>query len=191
MTDTSVDLLRAYLTSLGLDDQADPELERTPERVTEMLRHLFSGMTVEPPQPSTFPPPHSAEGPARDPVVISAIPFQSMCVHHLLPFFGTVDVAYVPEAEMIGFGSIGRIVDHFARRPQVQERLIVQIADHLQETIQPRGLLVRLRARQLCMEMRGAMKSGELISIAARGNLDSGPLRRELLEQFRGADAEL
>lgn len=184
MADQPADLLRAYFEALGLDADIDPELKQTPERVTEMLRELFSGVGTEPPTLSTFPAPDGEAG--SDPVVIAAIPFHSMCVHHLLPFFGTVDVAYIPADHMVGFGSIGRVVDHFARRPQVQERMIAQIAEYLGEELNPAGLLVRLRARQLCMEMRGAQKTGDLISIAARGSLREGPLRRELLSQFDG-----
>ncbi len=184
MSDHSAELLRAYLESIGLDDSDDPHLAETPRRVTEMFESLFSGLRNEAPTPSTFAPPKSA---SDDPVVISAIPFKSMCAHHLLPFFGTIDVAYIPAQKMIGFGSIGRMVDHFARRPQVQERMIAQLVDHIDDTIAPEGLLLRLRARQLCMEMRGAQKSGELISIAARGSLTDGRRRSELLRQFESA----
>ena len=189
MDEQAVDYLRAFLDAVGLDERADPELADTPGRVTELFGELFSGLTADPPEPSTFSTPESHR--RADPVIISAIPFQSMCVHHLLPFFGAVDVAYLPGDEMVGFGSIGRIVDHFARRPQVQERMIAQIADHLERTIELDGLLIRLRARQLCMEMRGAKKRGELVSIAARGELIDGPRRTELLQQFQRAEKPL
>ena len=189
MTDQSAEHFRSFLQSLGLDEELDAELAETPERVAELFRQLFSGFDAEPPEPSTFPPPDTGTEP--DPVVIAAIPFQSMCVHHMLPFFGAVDVAYLPDQAMVGFGSIGRIVDHFAARPQVQERMIAGIVGHLAETLEPRGLLVRLRARQLCMEMRGAKKRGELVSLAGRGELADGPLRRELVDQFRDAEDDL
>lgn len=188
MTDQPEELLRSFLHSLGIDEGDDPHLGQTPRRVTEMFRELFSGLHGDAPSPSTFAPPENS---GDDAVVISAIPFQSMCAHHLLPFFGTVDVAYIPDKAMVGFGSIGRFVDHFARRPQVQERLIAQLVEHIEETIAPRGLLVRLRARQLCMEMRGAKKSGELISIAARGSLIDGDRRPELLRQFESSQRPL
>lgn len=180
---------RAFLAALGLDEVADPELVETPERYTEMLKELFAGLHEEPPEISTFPPPKSDA--VHGPVVICATPFQSMCVHHLLPFFGTVDVAYQPDKQMVGFGSIGRIIDHFARRPQVQERMIAEITDYIQKTLNPRGLLVRLRARQLCMEMRGAKKTGELISLASRGSLQEGEQRGQLLTQFQSAERAL
>ena len=189
MDEQSVNHLRAFLESLGLDDTKDPELAKTPERVTKMFGELFAGVYDEAPEPSTFPPPKTQA--AGDPVVIAAIPFQSMCVHHLLPFFGAVDVAYIPGDKMVGFGSIGRIVDHYAQRPQVQERMIVEIADHIDETIAPDGLLIRLRARQLCMEMRGAKKTGELLSLASRGSLVDGQTRSELLDQFKRSEKTL
>ncbi len=189
MTDQPADHLRAFLKSLGLDASVDDQLADTPERVTELFGELFAGLHTDPPSPSTFAPPKTHEDP--DPVVIAALPFQSMCAHHLLPFFGTVDVAYLPAEQMVGFGSIARIVDHFARRPQVQERMIAQIAEHIEETLNPRGVLVRLRARQLCMEMRGAEKTGELISIAGRGQLADGSLRGQLLDEFNRAGPSL
>ncbi len=189
MSDRPAEHLRAFLESLGLDDEFDPELADTPERVTELFGELFSEFDENPPEISTF----SSEytGGQSDPVVIAAIPFESMCVHHLLPFFGTVDVAYIPGDTMVGFGSIGRVVDHFAGRPQVQERMIAGIADHLEQQLDPTGLLVRLRARQMCMEMRGAKKKGELISVAGRRALSDGSLRSELLAQFRQTETSL
>lgn len=189
MTDQPADHLRSFLEAMGLDDQVDPQLSETPERVTELFEQLFAGIDDEPPEPSTFGPPET-DGPP-DPVVVAALPFQSMCAHHLLPFFGTVDVAYLPDETMIGFGSVGRIVDHFAARPQVQERMLAQIADYLEATLEPAGLLVRLRARQLCMEMRGSEKTGELVSLAGRGRLTDGELRGELLQEFRHAESSL
>lgn len=192
MRDDSPHLFRSFLESLGLDLSADPELERTPERVSELLADLFGGLEEEPPVISAFPTESAAEaGADHGAVVVAALPFASMCVHHLLPFFGTVDVAYLPGKTMIGFGSVGRVVDHFARRPQVQERLIQQITDYLADALEPRGLLVRLRTRQLCMEMRGAQKRGELVSLAARGELREGSHRTELLAQFHAAERPL
>lgn len=189
MDENPVLLFRSFLSSLGLDETLDPELKETPERFTELLRQLFASTHEPPPTLSTFELAETEEPPG--PVLICAIPFQSMCVHHLLPFFGAVDVAYLPAKKMVGFGSIGRVVDHFAQKPQVQERMIAEIADLLQKSLEPRGLLVRLRARQLCMEMRGAAKTGELISFASRGLFKSGSQRSELISQFEQAQQAL
>ncbi len=168
----------AMLNALALTPQHDVELADTPARFTVLLRELFWGMHEPPPVLSTF------DAPPQEPVILAALPFQSMCVHHLLPFFGTIDVAYAPGAQVVGFGSISRVIDYFAARPQMQERLVAQIADYLQQELKPRGLLVRCRARQMCMELRGARKRGVLISSVARGTLTHGPAREEILRQL-------
>lgn len=177
---------RAFLNALDLTPEIDSELERTPERFTQLLIDMSQGLRTNPPDISAFDIVHDID---HEPVLLSALPFSSLCVHHLLPFFGTIDVAYIPGPKMVGFGSIGRVIDHFAARPQVQERLVTQIADYLTEHLQPAGLLVRCRARQLCMELRGAQKTGHLISFAARGTLKSGDLRQEIIRQFLSAQA--
>ncbi len=179
MTD-AVERARAFLESLGLDASADPELARTPERVAELLESLFASAGTPAPSMSVF----SLERDATDPVIVCALPFQSMCVHHLMPFFGTVDIAYVPGRHMAGFGSFGRVVDWAANRPQVQERLVELIADTVQDQLRPEGLLVRCRARQMCVEMRGARKRAEYVSIASRGDLERGDERALVLQQF-------
>jgi GTP cyclohydrolase I len=175
---------RAMLDALGLTPAVDPELALTPERFVDLLGELKGVQAA--PKLSTF----AHEGHA-EPVLLCALPFQSMCVHHLLPFFGTVDVAYVPGERIVGFGSIGRVIDHFARRPQMQERMVVQIAALLQEQLEPRGLLVRCRARQLCMELRGAKKRGALLSFASEGVLREGAQRAEALRAFEAAEIAL
>lgn len=188
------DHLRDYLRALGLDETVDPELRETPERFTELLRQMFAGVDAEPPRMSTFPVDSmgatdaSEAAGAGEPVIMAALPFQSMCVHHLVPMFGTIDVAYVPADRMVGFGSVGRVVDHFARRPQVQERLVAEIAGYLADHLKPEGVLVRCRARQLCMELRGAKKRGILQSSASRGVLADGPLRAEVIAAFDAAE---
>jgi GTP cyclohydrolase I len=181
MDEKAVEQMRATLETLGLDAEVDPELAETPRRFVELLAELFDRVDEPPPRPSVFP--RDGDGRA-EPVLLGALPFYSMCVHHLVPFVGTVDVAYLPDEHLVGFGSVGRVIEHFARRPQMQERLGEQIAAHLDESLAPRGVLVRVRARQFCMEMRGARKRGVLTSIASRGELAEGPLRAEILAQF-------
>ncbi|WP_313593517.1 GTP cyclohydrolase I [Leuconostoc lactis] len=95
-----------------------------------------------------------------DMVVVEGIPFYSMCEHHLLPFFGTVDVAYVPDGEIIGLSKIPRLVDWASRRPSVQENLTHLIADEMQRIVHPKGLAVNVTARHMCMEMRGINQPG-------------------------------
>lgn len=182
---------KAFLEALGLHPEDDRELSRTPERFTELLAELSAGLHEAPPTLSTFEIASSAGESTPSPVLLIGLPFHSLCVHHLVPFFGTIDVAYVPGTKMVGFGSIGRVIDHFASRPQVQERLVAQIADHLAAALEPVGLLVRCRARQMCMELRGTKKTGDLISYAARGTLESGLLRQEIVAQFSQSQGPL
>lgn len=183
MTDSPEVHVRRLLESLGLDSDTERELEQTPERFVEMLNTAFSGLDSEPPSLSTFE--SDDVGPSEsEPIVLTDLSFYSMCVHHLVPFFGTVDVAYVPAEHVTGFSSVGRVIDHFASRPQLQETLTRQIADRLWDALEPQGVLVRCRARQMCMEMRGPEKRGHLVATASRGSLQEGERRRELLNTF-------
>ncbi len=162
------DHLRAFLESLGFDLDGDPHLKRTPQRVSEMFAELFSAHQVPAPSMSVFDAP-----PGSGLVLATALPFRSMCVHHLVPFFGTIDIAYLPGERMCGFGSFGRVIEWASRRPQIQEELVAQIAEVLDEQIAPRGLLVRCRARQMCVEMRGG-RQGTYVSLHATGALAAG-----------------
>ena len=174
------------LRALNLDATQDDELSRTPARFTQMLAELTASLHTQPPPVSVFP---AKQGPP-DPVLVCALRFHSICVHHLVPFFGTMDIAYIPGDSLIGFGGVGRVVDHFARRPQVQERLVKQIGEHLEETLQPAGLLVRCRARQLCVELRGLQKRALFVSSYSSGALAGGPQRDEVLRQFAAQEVE-
>ncbi len=95
-------------------------------------------------------------------MVLRDLPFHSLCAHHLLPFFGTADVAYRPAERIVGLGAVPRLLKSFARRPQLQERLGQHLARELQQQLGARGVVVRLTARQLCMEMRGACSAGQV-----------------------------
>lgn len=140
------------LHALGRDAAADPLVD-TPRRVVdglvEMLVPREFAMT-------TFP----NDEDYSDLVLVRGIPFTSLCEHHLLPFHGTADVGYLPGDRLVGLSKLARIVDWYARDLQVQERLTVQIADHLEGHLQPAGLGVVLRAEHLCMSMRGALAVG-------------------------------
>lgn len=175
------------LEALALTPERDQELVLTPARLTSLYKELFWGMETPPPKMSVF----SAQESSSEPVILAALPFRSMCVHHLLPFFGAIDVAYEPNEHLVGFGSIGRVIDYFAARPQMQERLVKQVSDYLIEQLKPKGLLVRCRARQLCMEYRGATKYGELISLSSYGTLEQGPRRGEVISAFTAAQKPL
>lgn len=169
----------AFLRALGVDEAEDPELVGTPERVAAFFGDLFAATHAPPPsvEPIVRPDPSVA----ADPVVVSRVPFHSMCVHHMVPFFGEISVAYVPDAHLIGFGSIPRLIRHFAARPQLQERLVEDLAAHLQAVLDPKGVLVVARARQLCVEMRGEKVQPEHTAVASRGSLSSGQSRAWVL----------
>jgi GTP cyclohydrolase IA len=177
------DHLREFLTTLGLDPKVDPHLAETPRRVAQMLEDLFNGASAPAPQMSVF----DAEGSDPSPVQLQALGFRSMCVHHLLPFFGTIDIAYVPGEKIAGFSSFIRIIDWAAGRPQIQERLVEQIADELEAQLQPPGLIVRARARQMCVEMRVG-RPGTYVSVVSRGTLQQGSLRESTIAQFVAAE---
>jgi len=134
-----------------------------------MYRELFAGLDpgMEP-ELRTFP---NTEGYAAL-VSLTNISFYSVCAHHFLPFFGSAHIAYQPGDELVGLSKLARVVDFFARRPQIQERLTQQIAEFLEERLRAAGVMVVLQARHLCIEMRGATKAGLLTTTTAiRGAL--------------------
>lgn len=161
---TLEDHLAAVLDALGYRD--DPQAAGTPARFLEVLR-AFAPRPGDAPAIETFP------APGPDPVVLRGLPFHSLCVHHLLPFHGEADVAYRPAGRLAGLGAIPRALRHFARQPQLQERVGAQLADFLHGSLG--GTVgVRLRARQMCMEMRGAESPGTVETVCWRGDDDPG-----------------
>jgi GTP cyclohydrolase I len=178
---------RAFLETLGLDLD-DANLVGTDQRVARAYRELFAGL--EPgaePRLSTFP---NSEGYAEI-VSLTNIPFYSLCSHHFLPFFGTAHVGYVPGRRILGLSKLARVVEFYARRPQLQERLTQQVATLIDERVAPAGVIVVLEARHLCMEMRGVSAPGVTTStIAVRGTLGDEALRNRFLAGVRDARTE-
>lgn len=130
-------------------------LVKTPARVAKAYEYIFGGYDKNPKEvlnDALF------ESGSTEMVVVRDIEFYSMCEHHILPFFGRVHVAYIPNGKVVGLSKIPRVVDIFARRLQIQEKLTEQIADALMETINPKGVGVVISARHMCMEMRGVEK---------------------------------
>ncbi|HEY6546739.1 MAG TPA: GTP cyclohydrolase I, partial [Vicinamibacteria bacterium] len=151
----------------------------TDRRVARAFRELFAGhyAGAEPPLRS-FP---NTEGYAET-VAVTGIPFHSLCAHHFLPFFGTAHLAYVPKERLVGLSKLARVVDFYARRPQLQERMTEQIAELIERRLQPAGTTVVIQARHLCMEMRGVRKAGgSTVTSAIRGVFEDEGKRRELL----------
>ena len=148
------ELVRRLLVNLGEDPQRNG-LVRTPQRVEDALREMTQGQTQtveEVVGEGVF------EEDCSEMVLVKDIEFYSLCEHHLLPFYGRVHVAYIPDKKIIGLSKLPRIVDVFARRLQVQERMTVQIAEAIQQVLQPKGVGVVADASHLCMMMRGVQK---------------------------------
>lgn len=172
--------VRDLLLALGLD-LADPNLAGTPERMSRSFEELLSGLREDhEPELRTFP----HEGSGDEPVLVTGIPFHSLCAHHLLPFFGVAHVAYRPERRVIGLSKLARVVEFFARRPQLQERLTDQIAGFLDEKLAPGAVHVTIEARHLCMEMRGVAKPGaQTVTTAVRGPRADDAFRAQVTAQ--------
>jgi GTP cyclohydrolase I len=143
------------LRAVGEDPDREG-LRSTPDRVARMYDEILAGYTVD---PVTLLNGALFDVDYREMVVVADIDFWSMCEHHLLPIFGRADVGYIPRDKVVGLSKIPRVVDAFARRLQVQERMTRQIAELLWELINPLGVGVVIRATHLCMSMRGAMKA--------------------------------
>ncbi len=166
------------IRALGLDPRTEPELAQTPSRVADLFAEIFSGLDPgAEPKIATFPAREAGieAGERRgDLVLVRDLPFYSLCVHHFVPFFGRAHVAYLPGRTLIGLSGVARVLELYARRPQLQERLTAQVAVHLETLLRPRGLAVVLEGRHLCMEMRGVRKTGWFETRALRGAL-AGP----------------
>ena len=168
------------LEALGEDPQRDGLL-RTPARVAKMYAEVFAGLREDPEHHLEV----QFEAGHDEMVMVKAIPFYSMWEHHLLPFVGQAHVAYVPgeHGKITGLSKLARLVEAYARRPQVQERLTSQVADKLMQALDPRGALVVIEAEHLCMSMRGVQKPGSLtLTSAVRGLFLSDATRAEALQ---------
>lgn len=166
--------VREILAAVGEDPNRDGLLE-TPARVARMYAELFAGLNAEPAKhlQKVFLEEYD------EMVLVRDIPFNSMCEHHLLPFIGKAHVGYLPRGRVVGLSKLARIVDEISRRPQVQERMTHQIADLLDQELQPKGVIVVLEAEHSCMTIRGIKKPGALtITSAVRGLLKTNQSSR-------------
>ena len=169
--------VRLILEGVGEDPKRDGLLE-TPARVARMYEEVFAGLNDDPQQyfKVTFDEHH------EEMVIVKDIPFYSMCEHHLVPFFGLAHVAYIPgdDGKICGISKLARLVDCFAKRPQVQERLTSQIADTIMEQLHPQGAIVVMEAEHMCMSMRGVKKPGsKTVTSAVRGGFETNDMTRE------------
>jgi len=178
--DSMQDAVRTLLTGVG-EDPGREGLARTPERVEKALRFLTKGYREDPDKligEALFTVKYD------EMVVIRDIEVFSLCEHHLLPFFGKAHVAYIPNGKVVGLSKIPRLVDMFARRLQVQERLTVQIAQTIQDKIQPRGVGVVIEAVHFCMVMRGVEKQNSVAATSCM--LGDFRERQATREEFLG-----
>jgi GTP cyclohydrolase I len=160
-------------------DLTDPNFTETPERVAKMYMEMFHGLREgSEPQVTTFP----NEGDYHHMVIEKEIPFYSMCAHHFVPFFGHAHISYIPESRIVGLSKLPRILEFYAKRPQLQERLTEQVAEYLWANLKPQGVMVVVEARHLCVEMRGVKKPGAMTTTSAlRGCFAVRKVREEFL----------
>jgi GTP cyclohydrolase I len=171
--------VREILLAMGEDpDRAG--LQRTPQRVARMYAEVFAGLHQDPSQYLEV----QFEADHNEMILVKDVPFYSMCEHHLVPFTGRAHVAYIPgeDGRITGLSKLARLVEAYARRPQVQERMTSQIADCLVEALEPSGALVVIEAEHLCMSMRGIQKPGAVtVTSAVRGIFLSEATRAEAM----------
>ena len=176
--------VREILIAIGEDPDREGLVE-TPKRVASMYEEIFSGITDDPKRHIKV----FSEKDNDEIVVVRDIPLYSMCEHHLLPFIGKAHIAYIPsDGNVIGLSKLARIVDLFAKRPQLQERLTSQIADFLDEELKPLGIAVVVEAQHLCMTMRGAKAAGAVTNTSALRGLakKDARTRAEIMSLLKG-----
>ena len=171
--------MREILLAIGEDPDRDG-LQQTPARVARAYAEFFSGLHQDAGEilGTTFDIAHS------EMVLVKDIPFYSTCEHHLVPFHGTAHIGYIPSAEgrVTGLSKLARLVELYARRPQVQERLTTQVVEALMEHLAPRGAIVVVEAEHMCMSMRGVRKPGaKTVTSAVRGQLRDPSTRSEAM----------
>ena len=180
-SDDTTQAIAAHVEQLLIQMGEDPNregLQRTPHRVGEAMQFLTQGYQQDPEsilRGALF------EEDYRQMVVVKDITFYSLCEHHLLPFLGKVHVAYIPNGKITGLSKIARVVDVFARRLQVQERLTTQIKECIQNTLNPLGVMVVVEAEHLCMQMRGVQKQN---SVTTTSDFTGAFNRPETREEF-------
>lgn len=172
----------AIMRELNLDLE-DANYAGTPERVAKMYLEMFHGLVEgSEPKVTTFP---NDEG-YHHMVIEKEIPFYSMCAHHFVPFYGHAHISYIPESRIVGLSKLPRILEFYAKRPQLQERLTEQVAEFLWTELEPLGVMVVIEARHLCVEMRGVKKPGaQTTTSALRGCFNEREVREEFLALLR------
>lgn len=176
--------VREIIDAIG-EDAAREGLAGTPERVARMYAELFEGLRADPSEHLRI----GFEANHEEMVILRDIPFYSICEHHFMPFHGTAAVGYIPDGRVVGVSKLARLVEGYARRPQLQERLTGQVADALMQTLHPDGVAVVIAAEHLCMTQRGIRKPGSrMVTSATRGTFRKNEVTRaEFLSLVRGS----
>jgi len=174
--------VRQILEQFNLDLE-EANLIDTDRRVAKMYLEIFQGLEADSePKVTTFP---NEEG-YEHMVMEKEIPFYSVCSHHLVPFYGHAHIAYIPGDKIIGLSKFARILEFYARRPQLQERLTEQVVEYLMKHLNPKGAMIVIEARHLCVEMRGVKKPGAVtVTSALRGLFHHRPVREEFLDLLK------
>jgi len=176
--DNLADHYKNIIVHLG-EDISREGLEKTPERVAKAMQYLTHGYDIDPNEiikSALFAEDHNHM------VIVKDIEIYSMCEHHMLPFFGKAHIAYIPNGHIVGLSKIPRVVDAFARRLQVQERLTDQIKDCLEETLNPKGVAVVIEAKHMCMQMRGIQKQNSVTTTSSfTGAFEKDSTRKEFI----------
>ena len=174
---------KQVLTLLG-EDLNREGLEKTPMRVAKAMQVLTRGYTQDPRKVLTD---ALFEEKYNQMVIVKDIDFFSMCEHHILPFYGKVHVAYIPNGYITGLSKIARVVDIFSHRLQVQERLTEQVMQCINDTLKPQGVMVVIEAKHMCMQMRGVEKQNSITTTSAySGVFESSKSRNEFMDLLRG-----
>lgn len=169
----------------AIGEQPDRDgLQDTPRRIADMYAEVFGGLAIDPTEYLKV----GFEVAHDEMVILRNIPFYSMCEHHFLPFHGEAHLGYIPDGRVVGISKLARVVEGYARRPQIQEQLTSQVAEAIMDTLNPDGVAVVIEAEHLCMTMRGVKKPGSrMITSAMRGLFkQSSVTRGEFLSLVRG-----
>ena len=176
--------VREVIEAVGEDPEREG-LRETPIRVARMYAELFEGLHMDPRDELRV----GFEAGHDEMVILRDIPFYSVCEHHFMPFHGVAAIGYIPDGRVVGLSKLARLLEGYARRPQLQERLTGQVADALMETLQPDGVAVVIEAEHLCMTQRGVRKPGSrMVTSATRGQFRQNQVTRaEFLSLVRGS----
>ena len=173
--------VKLLIEGMGEDPNREGLIE-TPDRIARMYEEIYAGYDMDPKEILS----KRFSVTSDEPVIEKDIVFFSNCEHHLLPFFGKVHIAYIPNGEVVGISKLARVVEVYARRAQIQEQMTAQIADALMEHLNPRGVMVMVEAEHMCMTMRGIKKPGsKTVTLATRGAYKDEALQNKFFNMIK------